>query len=137
RQRSPARSASRSTSGAWARNGSPAASAMKSRPPLPPPPYLVVGLARSGIAVAMALRAADPRAAIVACDRGEPPEGERAAEGLGRAGVEVHLDTDGIQLLDATPPPRTIIKSPGVPAEAPVVARARERGLDIVGELEI
>ena len=110
---------------------------MKSRPPLPPPPYLVVGLARSGIAVAMALRAADPRAAIVACDRGEPPEGERAAEGLGRAGVEVHLDTDGIQLLDATPPPRTIIKSPGVPAEAPVVARARERGLDIVGELEI
>ena len=31
----------------------------------------------------------------------------------------------------------TLVKSPGVPAEAPVVARARERGLEVVGELEL
>jgi UDP-N-acetylmuramoylalanine--D-glutamate ligase len=110
---------------------------MKERPPLPPAPYLVVGLARSGVAAAQALRAAAPQARIVACDRKNPPEAQRAAEGLRRAGVEVHTDTDGTELLDAGSPPKTIVKSPGVPAEAPVIAAARERGIGVVGELEI
>jgi UDP-N-acetylmuramoylalanine--D-glutamate ligase len=114
---------------------------LKPRPALPPPPYLVVGLARSGVAVARALREADPAARIVGCDRGRPPEAARDAEGLERAGVEVHLDTDGTQLLEdllgSGTHTCTIVKSPGVPAQAPVVALARERGLEVVGELEI
>jgi UDP-N-acetylmuramoylalanine--D-glutamate ligase len=97
----------------------------------------VVGLARSGIAAAHALRRAEPRAAIFACDSTRPPEALAAEEGLRRAGVEVHLDTDGTELLVADPPPRTIVKSPGVPAEAAVVARARERAIEVIGELEI
>jgi UDP-N-acetylmuramoylalanine--D-glutamate ligase len=32
---------------------------------------------------------------------------------------------------------RTVVKSPGVPGEAPVVAAARERGAEVVGELEL
>ncbi len=32
---------------------------------------------------------------------------------------------------------RTVVKSPGVPREAPVIAAALERGLDVVGELEL
>ena len=32
---------------------------------------------------------------------------------------------------------RTVIKSPGVPAQAPVIAAARERGLPVLGELEL
>jgi UDP-N-acetylmuramoylalanine--D-glutamate ligase len=36
--------------------------------------------------------------------------------------------------LDGT---RTVVKSPGVPREAPVIAAALERGLDVVGELEL
>ena len=32
---------------------------------------------------------------------------------------------------------QTVVKSPGVPNEAPVVMAARERGLEVVGELEL
>jgi UDP-N-acetylmuramoylalanine--D-glutamate ligase len=109
---------------------------VKPRPPLPPPPYLVVGLARSGVSAALALRAADPAAVIAACDRGEPPEAAEAAERLGKAGVEIHLGTDGLELF-ASQRPRTVVKSPGVPADAPAPARARDLGLEVVGELEI
>jgi UDP-N-acetylmuramoylalanine--D-glutamate ligase len=110
---------------------------MKPRPPLPPGPYLVVGLARSGVAAALALRGADSEARIVACDSGCPPEAAEAGERLSRAGVEVHLGTDGTELLLASQPPRTLVKSPGVPRQAPVVARALADGLEIVGELEL
>jgi UDP-N-acetylmuramoylalanine--D-glutamate ligase len=110
---------------------------MKQRPPLPPPPYLVVGLARSGVAAALALRAAAPGARIVACDRDHPAEAVEAAERLAAAGVEVHLDTDGTQLLAAAHPPRTIVKSPGVSPRAPTLARARELGIEVAGEIEL
>lgn len=59
------------------------------------------------------------------------PEG---AAGLGGSGVEVVLDTDGLALLDET---RTVVKSPGVPREAAVIAAAEKRGIDVVGELEL
>jgi UDP-N-acetylmuramoylalanine--D-glutamate ligase len=107
------------------------------RPTLPEGPYLIVGLARSGVAAALALRRAAPEVTIVACDSGSPPEAQESAERLGQAGVEVHLKTDGTQLLAAAPAPRTLVKSPGVPAGAPAVAGARERGIDVVGELEL
>jgi UDP-N-acetylmuramoylalanine--D-glutamate ligase len=63
-------------------------------------------------------------------DSGHPKE----AAGLRGVGVEVVLDTDGVALLDGT---RTVVKSPGVPREAPVIAAALERGIDVVGELEL
>jgi UDP-N-acetylmuramoylalanine--D-glutamate ligase len=46
----------------------------------------------------------------------------------------VILDTDGLAQLDGT---RTVVKSPGVPREAPVIAAALEREIDVVGELEL
>jgi UDP-N-acetylmuramoylalanine--D-glutamate ligase len=101
------------------------------RPPLPGGPYLVVGLARSGQAAAALLAGRGER--VAGCDSATPD----GAAGLSRAGVEVHLDTDGTQLLLAERPPRTVVKSPGVPQEAPVLERARELGIDVVGELEI
>ena len=110
---------------------------MRERPPLPPGPYLVVGLARSGVAAALALRAAAPGERIVACDAGAPAQALREREGLRAAGVEVHLDTDGIHLLQASPPPATVVKSPGVPAGAAVIERARAAGLEVLGELEL
>jgi UDP-N-acetylmuramoylalanine--D-glutamate ligase len=63
-------------------------------------------------------------------DSGSPKEAARLSE----VGVEVFLDTDGIALLEGT---RTVVKSPGVPREAPVIAAALERGIDVVGELEL
>jgi UDP-N-acetylmuramoylalanine--D-glutamate ligase len=59
------------------------------------------------------------------------PEG---AAGLEGAGVEVFLDTDGLAQLEGT---RTVVKSPGVPREAPVIATALERGIEVVGEMEL
>ena len=63
-------------------------------------------------------------------DSGHP----EMAAGLRADGVEVSLDTDGLALLDGT---RTVVKSPGVPREAPVIAAALERGIDVIGELEL
>ena len=102
-----------------------------SRPPLPPGPYLVVGLARSGVAAALALSATGER--VVATDSGRPTD----TEGLERAGVEVHLESDGTHILEASPPPATLVKSPGVPQDAPVVAAARSMGITVIGELEL
>ena len=100
----------------------------KPRPALPEGPFLVVGLARSGQAVARMLVARG--ASVLGVDSGHP----EGAAGLTGAGVEVFPDTDGLAQLDAT---RTVVKSPGVPRGAPVIAAALERGLDVVGELEL
>jgi UDP-N-acetylmuramoylalanine--D-glutamate ligase len=98
------------------------------RPPLPRGPFLVVGLARSGVAVARLLAARGE--SVVGVDSGHPD----GAAGLRGAGVEVVLDTNGLAQLDGT---RTVVKSPGVPRGAPVVQAALERGIDVVGELEL
>jgi len=98
------------------------------RPPLPRGPFLVVGLARSGIAAARLLAGRGEE--VTGVDSGNPA----TAAGLRGAGVEVFLDSDGLALLDGV---RTVVKSPGVPREAPVIAAALERGIDVVGELEL
>ena len=54
--------------------------------------------------------------------------------GFPQAGVEVHLDASGDALAARA---GTLIKSPGVPANAPVVAAARARGMPVLGELEL
>jgi UDP-N-acetylmuramoylalanine--D-glutamate ligase len=98
------------------------------RPPLPNGPFLVVGLARSGQAAARML--AGRGEAVRAVDSGHP-EGVAGLEGVG---VEVFLDTDGLAQLEGT---RTVVKSPGVPREAPVIAAALERGIEVMGEVEL
>ena len=106
----------------------------ESRPPLPGGPYLVVGLARSGIAAALALRARGET--VIGADSGpaSAPDLVAAEQRLSAAGVEVHLDasSDALAALAGT-----LIKSPGVPSHAPLVAAARARGLPILGELEL
>jgi UDP-N-acetylmuramoylalanine--D-glutamate ligase len=73
---------------------------------------------------------ASRREDVVGVDSGRP-DGVAGLEGLG---VEVVLDSDGLALLDGV---RTVVKSPGVPREAPAIATALERGIDVVGELEV
>jgi UDP-N-acetylmuramoylalanine--D-glutamate ligase len=108
---------------------------MKPRPPLPGGPYVVVGLARSGVAAALALRARGEE--VIGCDTGaagSSRELDAAAGRLSRAGVEVNLDASGDALAARA---GTLIKSPGVPQSAPVVVAARARGLPVLGELEL
>ena len=94
------------------------------RPPLPPGPWLVVGLARSGIAAGRALAA-----------RGEEVRGvDAGSPGLTEPGFPVVGGTDGLDELERA---RAVVKSPGVPREAPVIAEARARGIPVLGELEL
>ncbi|HEY7966816.1 MAG TPA: UDP-N-acetylmuramoyl-L-alanine--D-glutamate ligase [Solirubrobacteraceae bacterium] len=91
------------------------------RPPLPAGPYLVVGLARSGSAAARALLARGE--SVIGTDRdGLPaPEGAETAQ-------------DGLEALDRA---GCVVKSPGVASSEPLIAAARERGVPVIGELEL
>jgi UDP-N-acetylmuramoylalanine--D-glutamate ligase len=92
------------------------------RPPLPDGPYLIVGLARSGVAAARMLRA---HGRVLGVDSGNPDVPDD---------LEAVLESDGLELLERA---ACLVKSPGVPNEAPVVAAARERGIPVLGELEL
>ncbi len=107
---------------------------MKPRPPLPPGPYLIVGLARSGVAAALALRQRGE--VVVGCDSG-PDDDDALVAAAGRlraGGVEVHLDASGDALAARA---GTLIKSPGVPQDAPAVVAARALGVPVIGEVEL
>ena len=91
---------------------------------------MVVGLARSGVAAALALRA-----------RGEAVTGtdsravtREVRERLAAAGVAVRDGEAGTECLEGI---RTVVKSPGVPREAAVVAAALAGGATVMGELEL
>jgi UDP-N-acetylmuramoylalanine--D-glutamate ligase len=94
----------------------------------------VVGLARSGVSAALALRARGEE--VIGCDAGASadPALAQAAGRLSQAGVEVHLDASGDAIAARA---RTLIKSPGVPANAPIVVAARGRGMPVLGEVEL
>ena len=104
------------------------------RPPLPPGPFLVVGLGRSGEAAAMALSARGEEVIGTDAGAGDRPDLAAAAGRLRAAGVEVHMDASGEALAARA---GTLIKSPGVPQSAPLVQAARGRGITVIGELEL
>jgi UDP-N-acetylmuramoylalanine--D-glutamate ligase len=78
------------------------------RPDPPPGPYLVVGLARSGQALLKLL-------------------GDEARGVDRKQGDDTPVAVEGV---------RCVIKSPGVPQDAPVIVAARERGIPVIGEVE-
>ena len=86
------------------------------------------GLARSGEAAALAL--ARRGVAVRGVDRNAELEAGRLRE----AGVEVVLGADDPELLDGMD---LLVKSPGIPADAPLVAAARKRGLTVWSEVEL
>ena len=88
----------------------------------------MAGLARSGQAAARLL--AERGEHVLGADAGNP----EGAEGLRALGVELHLDGDSEQLADDV---RCVVKSPGVPREAPLVRRALTLGIPVIGELEL
>ena len=90
----------------------------------------MVGLARSGVAAALALRARGGE--VAGCD--VSAVGEDVRTELEAAGIAVHAPSEGVELLAGT---STVVKSPGVPNDAPVVAAGLRQGKRVVGELEI
>ncbi len=98
------------------------------RPPIPPGPWLVVGLERSGSACARALwRRGEP---VIGVDIGEPAQ----AEALHHEGIEIWVGSEGLEQLERA---RAVVRSPGVPNEAPVLVAARAAGIPIYSELEL
>jgi UDP-N-acetylmuramoylalanine--D-glutamate ligase len=95
---------------------------LSGRPPLPEGPYLIVGLARSGVAAARVLR---EHGEVLAVDSANPDL---------PADLDAQVGSDGLDLLERA---ACVVKSPGVPNEAPVIARARELGVPVLGELEL
>jgi UDP-N-acetylmuramoylalanine--D-glutamate ligase len=89
---------------------------------------LVVGLARSGQAAALAL--ARHGVPVVAVDRADGLDVGR----LAGTGVEVHLGTEEDRLLEGVD---LLVKSPGVPGESPLPANARARGVPVWSEVEL
>jgi len=89
---------------------------------------LVLGLARSGEGAALAL--ARRGVAVVGVDRNADLDTGR----LRAAGVEVVLGADDPELLDGMD---LLVKSPGIPAEAPLATAARGRGLTVWSEVEL
>jgi UDP-N-acetylmuramoylalanine--D-glutamate ligase len=89
---------------------------------------LVVGLARSGEAAALAL--VRRGVAVVGADQAVGLDVGRLVE----AGVEVHLGTEEDRLLQEV---ELVVKSPGVPGDSPLPAAARARGIAIWAEVEL
>jgi UDP-N-acetylmuramoylalanine--D-glutamate ligase len=95
-------------------------------------PVTVVGLARSGVAACRLLRALGARVT------GTDARAAAALPGPARA-----LAAEGVRLVLGGHPPeafeaaRLVIVSPGVPADHPALASCRERGLPVLGEVEL
>src|SRR3954468_24038327 len=104
--------------------------AVITRPPLPPGPYLVVGLARSGVAAAELLASRGER--VVGTDAKAVDPAVKMQ--LQDKGVELRDGEQGTQLLDDV---NTVVKSPGVPREAPLVAAALTQNVTVMGEVEL
>jgi len=89
---------------------------------------LVLGLARSGRAAALAL--ARRGVEVVAADRSADADPGRLAD----AGVEIRLGTEEESLLEGV---ELVVKSPGVPGDSPLAAAAQAQGVPLWSEVEL
>src|SRR5581483_3675552 len=92
----------------------------------------VVALARSGVAAARLLLAAG--AQVTVADRKERNELERALAELDAGAITVRAGADYGAAFES---PELIVISPGVPSRAEELQRARARGVQVIGELEL
>lgn len=90
---------------------------------------LVVGAARSGVAAAQLL--ARRGAKVTLTDR-KPQIPEGAA--LGAAGVTLELGGHVMATFESAD---LVVLSPGVPIDLPEIARAKAKGIPVIGELEL
>ena len=93
--------------------------------------YSVLGGARSGLAVARLLASRGAR--VFLSDSAPPEKMKSAAAALGEAGATFEFGVNSRRVLDAD----TIVLSPGVPSDAPLVKEALAGGIRVVSELEV
>lgn len=93
---------------------------------------LVVGLARTGIATALFCAARGAR--VTASEERDETQVAEAAAKLRAVGVELELGGHRCETFLAQD---LIIPSPGVPADAPFLAAARQQGIPVWSEIEL
>ncbi len=93
--------------------------------------YSVLGGARSGLAVAHLL--ASRGATVFLSDSAPREKMHSAAAALEAIGVSFEFGINSRRVLDA----ETVVVSPGVPSDAPLVKEALARGIGVVSELEV
>jgi len=93
---------------------------------------LVVGMARSGIAAARLLL--NHGAIPILYDAKKADAFGDALDALKENGCELHFGEDPLELLPACD---SVVISPGVPIDAPIIKAAREKGIAVIGELEL
>jgi len=92
----------------------------------------VIGLARSGRAVAILLKKHGYN--VYASDVASSPETGRCAEELRALGIIVDVGRHDLERLERT---ALVVTSPGVPPTARPLAFAREKGIPVASEVEI
>jgi UDP-N-acetylmuramoylalanine--D-glutamate ligase len=93
----------------------------------------VIGLGKSGVAAARLLKCEGWE--VTVSDRGTSESLLQQQELLQHEGITVRLGyTLDLNTLDL---PQTIVVSPGVPWDAPLLVRARELGIETIGEMEL
>ena len=102
------------------------------RRPGPGTPVTVLGLARSGAAAARYLLRLG--CAVRVTERTRTAAIEQAAQELEAAGASVEIGGHSPEFIDGS---RLVVLSPGVPISSTPVSWARERGIPMVGELEL
>ncbi len=105
---------------------------MTVRRPGPGTPVTVLGLARSGAAAARFLLRMG--CVVRVSERSKTPEASRAAKELQEQGAAVETGGHTRGFIEGS---ALVVLSPGIPLSAPPVRWAVERGIPVVGELEL
>lgn len=100
------------------------------------PTAYVIGLGKSGIAAARLLRREGWQ--VTVSDRGTSPTLQRQQQDLLAEGISVQLgETFTPDAIESDKLPQRVVVSPGVPWDAPGLLRARELGIETIGEMEL
>jgi UDP-N-acetylmuramoylalanine-D-glutamate ligase len=109
--------------------------ASAARPSIPKGPYLVIGLGQAGQAAAGALARLGLAPDVVGFDSRPEAVPKRVRRALAAQGVAITLGEEENLLEDLAP--ATVVRSPGVPMDSPLLAEAQRRGIVILDELEL
>jgi UDP-N-acetylmuramoylalanine--D-glutamate ligase len=96
------------------------------------PNAYVIGLGRSGVAAARLLK--QDGWEVIVSDRSDSPSLQQQQQELQQDGITVNL---GNTPNFANSVPQLIVVSPGVPWDAAILVRARELGIETIGEMEL
>lgn len=110
---------------------------MTAKLPLPQPPVLVAGLGRAGEAALELLTRTFGAHAIFAWDAKQSGDVRIRAMHWRARGVRALLGGDGTDAIRAVGTAATIVKSPGIDMDVPLLRMAAEQGVEVIDELEL